>query len=250
MYTTPDYRSQSGTTIFFLILLMALPIALVSSCGPEQQEGDTLILEDEVGESDPMIEGVRFSMTFENVHDCIGHDFVTAQVENTGTVPFLWADMVLVYDWEHADYSETSSSDLEYHEQERPFMPSPMSCPRRMGWGGLLRTRESAYVGVRLHLPRNPIFDGPEGLGWDVMVSLQLCARLIYSEYPSEADVVRECIDISHLLEDLVRGDERPTGPALATPPPPDTGGKPPTPEPEATIDFATPTPIILPPHR
>ncbi|MGD2253417.1 MAG: hypothetical protein PVF70_10945 [Anaerolineales bacterium] len=68
--------------------------------------------------------------------------------------------------------------------------------------------------------------------------------------YPSETDDVRECVDISHLLEDLVRGDVRPTAPGLATPPPPDTGGKPPTLVPEATIDFTTPTPITLPPRR
>ena len=248
MYTTSDYRSRSGTTIFFQILLMALSMALVSSCGPEQQEGESLILDDEVGESDPMEEGARFTITFDNVHECMGHDFVTARVVNTGTEPYYWAIMELFYDWEHSDWTEYSTSEFEYHEQEKPFMPSPTSCPRRIGWGNLLNPRESAYVGVRLHLPRNPPFD--DTFGWEVIVELKLCAWLSLSEYPVEPYSGRQCVDISHLLEDLVRGDVRPTAPGLATPPPPDTGGKPPTPEPEPTIELPTSIPIPHPPRR
>ncbi|MGD2253416.1 MAG: hypothetical protein PVF70_10940 [Anaerolineales bacterium] len=134
MPTKMSGRHRYGGYLILHFLLLALAMVLVSSCG-EEQEGDTLILDDEVGESDPMIEGARFRSTFENVHDCIGHDFVTAKVENTGMVTFLWADMELLYDWEHDDYDETSSWDVEYDEQERPFMPDPTSCPRRMGWG-------------------------------------------------------------------------------------------------------------------
>jgi len=201
---------RSGRSYFLFASLVSLFIAFAVSCVPgtqSEQQGETenIPLDDEVGaEADVIEQGANFRLSFDNVHECAGYAFVTGEVKNTGTVPFLWADVELGWIWDHPDYDywEGIDSDLEYHEQEKPFMPESSSCPRRMGWGNLLNPQQSAYVGVRLHLPR----DGPlyEYIEWEHIVELRFCVWLSPSEYPSETDDVRECVDISHVIEEMV----------------------------------------------
>jgi hypothetical protein len=141
-----------------------------------------------------------FELTFANVHQCHGRDFVTIRVENDGDIDYLWASEWLLFFWDDDDELDA----MAQYDIEKPFMPDPGSCPTAEGYSGLLEPGEAAYIGAYLTFD----FDDWEfevfgDRGWDDITRLTFYVDLSPNEYRYASSLPPEKLDITFVVEDM-----------------------------------------------
>jgi hypothetical protein len=157
-----------------------------------------------------------FEISFANVHQCHGRDFVTIRVENTGDFDFIWASEWLLFYWNSYDEMDAMSQ----YNVAKPFMPDARSCPTAEGYSDLLEPGDAAYIGVYVGFD----FDDYEyewfgDRGWDDILRLTFYVDLSTDEYPYSSGIRPRTLDITFVAEDMPERDRRAPTPAPGSPP-------------------------------